>query len=126
MLKVSAGPYFLQKLQERTHLLVSPISGGFPHPLAHGPFLDPQSKQGSIFTSLSDCDPPVSLFKRHLKLHCVCVCVCVYVLCVSHSRTVARDCSPPGFFVHGILRARILEWVAIPFSRGSSQLKDQT
>ena len=57
---------------------------------------------------------------------CVCVCVCVYVLCVSHSRTIARDCSPPGFFVHGILRARILEWVAIPFSRGSSQLKDQT
>ena len=31
------------------------------------------------------------------------------------------DCSPPGFSVHGILQARILEWVAIPFSRGSSQ-----
>ena len=30
------------------------------------------------------------------------------------------DCSPPDFFVHGILKARILEWVAIPFSRGSS------
>ena len=30
------------------------------------------------------------------------------------------DCSPPGFSVHGILQARILEWVAIPFSRGSS------
>ena len=29
------------------------------------------------------------------------------------------------FFVHGILQARILEWVAVPFSRGSSQLKDQ-
>ena len=28
--------------------------------------------------------------------------------------------------VHGILQARILEWVAIPFSRGSSQPKDQT
>ena len=28
--------------------------------------------------------------------------------------------------VHGILQARILEWVAIPFSRGSSQLRDQT
>ena len=36
------------------------------------------------------------------------------------------DCSPPGSFVHGILQARILEWVAIPFSRGSSQPKDQT
>ena len=31
------------------------------------------------------------------------------------------DCSPPGSFVYGILQARILEWVAIPFSRGSSQ-----
>ena len=30
------------------------------------------------------------------------------------------DCSPPGFSVHGIPQARILEWVAISFSRGSS------
>ena len=28
------------------------------------------------------------------------------------------DCSPPGFSAHGILQARILEWVAFPFSRG--------
>ena len=31
------------------------------------------------------------------------------------------DCSSPGSSVHGILQARILEWVAIPFSRDSSQ-----
>ena len=31
------------------------------------------------------------------------------------------DCSPPGSSVHGILQARILEWVAIPFSKGPSQ-----
>ena len=37
-----------------------------------------------------------------------------------------RDCSLPGFSVHGILQARILEWVAISFSRGSSQLRDWT
>ena len=36
------------------------------------------------------------------------------------------DCSPPGSSVHGILQARILEGVAIPFSRGSSQPRDQT
>ena len=36
------------------------------------------------------------------------------------------NCSPPGSSVHGILQARILEWVAIPFSRGSSQTRDQT
>ena len=34
------------------------------------------------------------------------------------------DCSPPCSSVHGILQARILEWVPIPFSRGSSQLRD--
>ena len=36
------------------------------------------------------------------------------------------DCSPPGSSVHGILQARILEWVAISFSRGSSSPRDQT
>ena len=36
------------------------------------------------------------------------------------------DCSLPGSSVHGILQARILKWVGIPFSRGSSQPRDQT
>ena len=36
------------------------------------------------------------------------------------------DCSPPGCSFHGILQARILEWVAIPFFRGSSGPRDQT
>ena len=36
------------------------------------------------------------------------------------------DCSPPGSSVHGIFQARILEWVAISFSRGSSQPRDRT
>ena len=39
---------------------------------------------------------------------------------------VTMDCSQPGSSVHGMLQARILEWVAISFSRGSSQPKDQT
>ena len=36
------------------------------------------------------------------------------------------NCSPPGSSVPGILQARILEWVPIPFSRGSSQHRDWT
>ena len=36
------------------------------------------------------------------------------------------DCSPPGSFVHGIFQARMLEWVAMPFSGGSSQPRDWT
>ena len=51
----------------------------------------------------------------------------VYGVCVSINRSVLSNsvtpwtvCSPPGSYVHGILQARILEWVAVPFSRGSS------
>ena len=36
------------------------------------------------------------------------------------------DCSPAGFSIHGIFQARVLEWVAISFSQGSSQLRDWT
>ncbi|CAI9158043.1 unnamed protein product [Rangifer tarandus platyrhynchus] len=35
-------------------------------------------------------------------------------------------CNPMDYTVHGILQARILEWVAFPFSRGSSQPRDRT
>ena len=55
----------------------------------------------------------------------------IYICCVhllSHVWLFCdlMDCSPPGSSVHGIFQARILEWVAIPFSRGSSQRRDQT
>ena len=44
-----------------------------------------------------------------------------------HSRSSdPMDCSLPGFSVHGIFQARILEWVAISFSRGSSRPRDWT
>ena len=36
------------------------------------------------------------------------------------------DCSPPGSSIHGILHARVLEWVAMPTSRGSSWSRDRT
>ena len=38
----------------------------------------------------------------------------------------AMDCSPPGSSVHGIPQTRIQDWVAISFSMGSSQARDQT
>ena len=37
-----------------------------------------------------------------------------------------HDCSPPGSSVHGILQTRMLEWVAISFSRGASQPRDRS
>ena len=44
----------------------------------------------------------------------------------SASRSAMKTPCLPGFSVHGILQARILEWVAISFSRGSSQVRDWT
>ena len=51
---------------------------------------------------------------------CVCVCVCVHVQSLESYPALCdpMDCSPPGSSVHGILQARILEWVAILTSRG--------
>ena len=40
--------------------------------------------------------------------------------------TDSMGCSPPGFSIHGISQAKILEWVAFSFSRGSSPPKDGT
>ena len=50
-------------------------------------------------------------------------------MCVTQSCATPcdpMDCNPPGSSVHEILQARILEWVAIRFSRESSQPWDQT
>ena len=53
-------------------------------------------------------------------------CRCAQLL--SHVQLFCNPigCSPPGSSVHGILQARILEWVATPSSRGSSQPRDRT
>ena len=53
-----------------------------------------------------------------------------YFLLVSEVK-VTQSCEPmdhslPGSSIHGILQARILDWVAVPFSRGSSQPRDGT
>ena len=48
----------------------------------------------------------------------VLMCAQLLQLCLTLCKSM--DCSPPGSSVHGILQARILEWVAIPSSRGSS------
>ena len=67
-------------------------------------------------------------FAGDLKLTQYCKSTtCVHV---SHTQSClilcdSMDCSPPGSWVHGILQAGILEWEAIPFSRGSSQPMDQ-
>ena len=53
-------------------------------------------------------------------------CWCCLVTSVMFNSVCPMDCSPPGSPVHGILQARILEWVAISFSRASSRSRDRT
>ena len=49
----------------------------------------------------------------------------IYICMLSHVQLFdPMNCSPPGSSVHGIFQARTLEWVAVSYSRGSSQLKD--
>ena len=66
----------------------------------------------------------VSTVQQNESPMCVCMCVCVAQLYLALCDPM--DCSPPGSFVHGILQARVLEWVGIPSSRRSSQLRDRT
>ena len=58
----------------------------------------------------------------------VCLCVCVHAKSLWSCLTLCSpmDCWPPVASVHGILQARIPEWVAIPSSRGYSQPNDWT
>ena len=63
------------------------------------------------------------LFSEQSMMYDSCVCP-VTQLCPTVCDPI--DCSLPGSSVHGILQARILEWVAISFSRGSSQPRDIT
>ena len=64
------------------------------------------------------------LFHNYVKILTTIQLVLVAQSCLTLCDSM--DCSLPGSSVHGILQARILEWVAIPFSRGSSQPRDGT
>ena len=56
---------------------------------------------------------------------CACVFVCAHTVTQSHPTLCnPMDYSAPGFSLHGILQAITLEWVAMPFSWGSSLPRD--
>ena len=90
---------------------------GLPHPppgnLTH-PGIEPMTPAlaGTFFTT----EPPGKP-------------ICIYLTCVLVAQSCPTlcdpmDCSLPGFSVYGILQARIPEWIAILFSRGTSQPRD--
>ena len=89
-----------------------------------------EGSAGSYWVSVSQFYISCILSQDTLQLivECCCMLCCAAVF----SRSVVFDscdpmaCSPPGFSVHGILHLRILEWIAMPSSRGSSQPRDRT
>ena len=82
----------------------------------------------SLFSSsiLSTYQPEEFIFPCHIILpfHTVQYRISIlnmYSMKVKVSQSCLTLCDPIDYTVHGILQARILEWVALPFSRGSSQ-----
>ena len=91
----------------------------FPPP---GDLPDPGIEPASAVVPAWQADSlPLSHLGSPVKSPCVCS---VPQSCVTLCDPV--DWSPPGSSVCGILQARILEWVAMPFSRGSSWPRDRT
>ena len=96
---------------------------------------------GGFFPGLSTCkgrpDPiiPYLTFKSLSKLDSDPKTPLISSLLLQSESEVAQscptlcdlmDCSLPGSSVHGIFQATVLEWIAISFSRGSSQPRDRT
>ena len=75
------------------------------------------------------CVLPTSLVNKRITVSPR-TCLLLHTLCGwGHCRVPLlwhMDCSPPGSSVHGISQTRVLEWVDISFSSGSSQPRDQT
>ena len=107
-------------------LPVSPISAASGGDTARS-FFSHSLSNGWVSWNPIHRDPTGKLHHHHILLMPLTCAVCACVLCrFSPTLCDPMDCSPPGFSVHGILQVRMLEWVAISFSRGSSPPRDQT
>ena len=83
------------------------------------------SSNFSSMTSGTSSNTP-SKASKALSEQRLTVCVLCFIAQTCPTLWDTMDCSPPGSSVHGIFQARILEQVAISYSRGSSQSRDQT
>ena len=125
--------------QKQTHVPMTDIMADHlvlmkSHHLINSQFIDQSWTQPTypLFVQLTD-SWEATLYTHGLSNH-MSFAVEPRAACVSESE-VAQSCltlcnpgdySPPGSSIHGILQARILEWVAISFSRGSSWPRDWT
>ena len=76
--------------------------------------------------TIAPTSAPLSLFFKVIISHSSLSFALVQSLSHVQHFCDSMNCSPPGSSVHGISQARILEWVAISFSKGSSQPRGQT
>ena len=106
--------------QESWSGLPFPSPGNLPNPEIECRSL---ALQADSFTTEPPGKPPIYSCISYI---CVCVCVCVYALLSHVWLCNPRECSPPSSSAHGILQARILEWVVISSSRGPSWPRVQT
>ena len=100
--------------------------------ISHSPFLQPLATTNWLSACMSSPTlviwykwthimwVPLSLLSLHIMSSRF-ICVCVKV-----AQSYPTLCDPMDYTVHGILQARILEWVAFPFSRESAQPRDWT
>ena len=91
-----------------------------------------KAQQSNINILKIFCFPDMRFFSPKLHItysnlvYYTAMCICSKSLQWCPTLFDSMDYSLPGSSVHGILQARILEWVAMPFSRGSSQPRDWT
>ena len=127
-----AVPFSKGSSQPRDWTQVSRIAGGFPFSSRSScPRIQPGVSciVGRFFTNWAIRD-----FKKERTLRINYVCKITKQIkelrfkfrpFLKENRSVMTLCDPVDYTVHEILQARILEWVAFPFSRGSSQPSDQ-
>ena len=114
---------YVGKVREDRRKLMGLWRAGVGAPEYEGDRQDPQNSFGVERGPRAHC-PDRGIASCHLRLLFISLKVKVTQSCLTLCDPI--DCSPPGSSVHGILQARILEWLAIPFSRGSSWLRNQT
>ena len=113
------GHYSFKQGDQGTSLVVQWLRLHFPN--ARGPDLIPGQGTRSHMVQIRSHILQVKILHATTKTW-----PRVYVCSVGFTLCHTMVCSPLGFSVPGIFKARILEWVAIPFSRRSSPPRDQT
>ena len=110
--------------QEYWSLLPFPSLGDLPDPRIEP--TSPALQTDSLLLSHQESHNIVYCILYTQYSMCICsMCAFAHLLESCLTLCDPMDCSPPGSSVHGILQAGILQWVAMPSSRGSSHPRDR-